>query len=272
MAVNLICRNTSLKLIYPMWNTVQCLRLLSKNKGEKCENERREMHEYPFHQRSSNKLDSMENFISDLTTRKLNKWNELRKEAINRNQSQSVEIASSDEQKRLIDEIHSCLDTHDDERLEMLIRKYLHSFDNAQTNFSALPRIVLLEVLELFCREGNRDLAGLLFRHFKTINLEFYNEHSSYFEILDLELRWKTAHNVDELLRRFEQKYLETSNKVNKSDRTMLRKLCLVMIDDTISRKGESAMIKLRESIERVSEESRDYQMMFDLWRKLFER
>jgi hypothetical protein len=207
----------------------------------------------------------MENFISDLTARKLNKWNELRKEAINRNQSQSVEIASSDEQKHLIDEIHSCLDTHDDEMLELLIRKYLHNF----TGSAALPRIILLEVLEFICREGNKELYQLLINHIKTINSEFYYEHSTYFEVLDLELCWKTGQNVDELLEVFEMKYLENSEK---SKRILLKKFCLVMINDTISRKGESVVIKLKESIERICEQSRDYQMMFDLWRKLFER
>jgi hypothetical protein len=207
----------------------------------------------------------MENFISDLTARKLNKWNELRKEAINRNQSQSVEIASSDEQKHLIDEIHSCLDTHDDEMLETLIRKYLHNF----TGSAALPRIILLEVLEYMCREGNKEIYQLLINHIKMINLEFYNDHKTYFDVLDLELCWKTGQNVDEVLKLFEMKYLQN---LDKSKRILLRKFCLVMINDTISRKGESVVIKLKESIERICEQSRDYQMMFDLWRKLFER
>lgn len=228
-----------------------------------------------------NELDSMENFISDLTTRELNKWNELRREAINRNQSQSFEIASSDEQQRLIDEIHSCLDTHESCELEKLIRKYLHASTDSRQSIAILPRIVLLEVMEFACRNGDVEIYKSLIAHLKERNLCFMNEHMTYFEIIELELEWKTAgNNVDEILEKFSRKYLELSqsysdevlkNKI-KSHKSMLRKLGIVMIDDTIASKGESAAIKLRESIEKICEVTRDYQLMFDLWRKLFER
>lgn len=226
-------------------------------------------------------LDSMENFISELTTRELNKWSELRREAINRNQSQSaVDIASSDEQQRLIDEIHSYLDTCDCSELERLIRRYLHE-SAARQSAAPLPRIVLLEVLEFLCRSGSVECYKSLIAHLRAGNVDFFDEHRTYFEILDLELEWKTAGNtVDDVLTRFKRKYLEFSlrhcdesvQSRNKSHKSMLRKLCAVMIDDTIASKGESAAIKLRESIEEICEESRDYQLMFDLWRKLFER
>lgn len=222
----------------------------------------------------------MENFISELTTRELNKWSELRKEAINRNQSQSVDIASSDEQQHLIDELHGCLDTHDASELERLIRRYLDDSAGRQSA-APLPRIVLLEVLEFLCRSGSADCYKSLIAHLRAHNHDFFREHLTYFEILDLELEWKTAGNsVDEVLERFTRKYLEFSlrhsdvslHNENKSHKSMLRKLCAAMIDDTIASKGESAAIKLRESIEEICEESRDYQLMFDLWRKLFER
>lgn len=90
---------------------------------------------------------SMESFISDLTRRKTNKFNQLREENFKRNQS--VEI-TNDEQNDLIEEIRKCLDARDDEELEGLIDRQIDKWID-ERRFQ-LPRSIVCEILEYSSR------------------------------------------------------------------------------------------------------------------------
>lgn len=204
-------------------------------------------------------LDSMESFISDLTQRKVNKWNE-RLETLNRNQSQ-VKIASA-VQRELIEEIHNCLDTFDSEELENVIDKSLNA---------RLPRSVICEALEFSSSTGNCGLFHKLTGSMKRSDAEFYNRNRIYFETLNLELDLRTnGDNFDELIERFAVIYKESILNETAMKQTM--KFYAMMIQDCVDKRGESTTLRLKERIAQLCLNVRNHQLLFELWRKLFER
>lgn len=203
----------------------------------------------------------METFISDLKERQVNKFNQLRREQIRWNQSRSK---ISDEQHDLIEEINDCLDTRDEQALESAIDKWL------ENPIPQLPRATLCEVVEFSSSVGNAELYGKLIALIKASDPELYADNLSYFHSLRLELDWRIGKNIDELIEKFESMYKQgLSNEVAMEHAT---KLSTIMIQDAVERKGESVVIKLKARIEAMCKESGDYQLLFDLWRNLFER
>lgn len=203
----------------------------------------------------------METFISDLTQRKVNKFNQLRRENIRRNQSQAqINVV----QHELIEEIYSCLDERDEEQLEELIDKWLEKPTHR------FPRSALCEVLELSSSTGNAELFRKLMTFTQVYDPEFYDENVSYIDALNLELDWRTGQNIDLMIDKFETMY-KRSLYDDEMTKHMLR-LSSTLIQDCVSKKGESVVIKFKDRFERMCRESKDYQLLFELWRNLFER
>ena len=203
----------------------------------------------------------MESFISDLTARKVNKFNQLRRESFRRNQSQAkISVRHHD----LIEEIYECLDSRDEEALERLTNKWLENPSNQ------LPRSVLFEMVEFASSMGNTQLFHKLISYTKAFEPELHEENFCYFETLNLELDWRTGRNVDQLIENFEMLYKKSfSDEV--TSRHMM-KFCSVMIQECVEKKGEAVVLKLKDKIEKMCDESKDYQLLFELWRNLFER
>lgn len=210
----------------------------------------------------------MESFVNDLAKQKTNRWLQLRKETIN-SRIQSQEETTSAEQRDLIDDVHSSLDLHDEERLEKLI---VDAWEEKHI-IHLLPCAVLCEVLEFSSSVGNEKLFEKLFAQLKSQYSEFYTQNSVYFGGIELEFRWKTnATNIDEILRKFEEFYKKSI--VDERNTKQIMRFCSVIIEDCVEKRGESAVIKLKERIEAMckGENSKDYQLLFELWRRLFER
>lgn len=204
----------------------------------------------------------MEIFISDLTMRKVKEFNQLRSESIRWTQTQ-VEI--SEQQHDLIDAIYECLDSRDEEALGSVINKWL-----VEKPATQLPRSTFCEVVEFSSSMGNTELFHKLISYTKTFEPEFHEENLSYFETLNLELDWRTCGNVDRLIENFESLYKKSlSDEVTTRHMT---KFCSVMIQDCVNKKGEAVVLKLKDKIEKICDESKDYQLLFELWRNLFER
>lgn len=203
----------------------------------------------------------MEAFISEITTNKINKFNQIKKEINKRNQSHP-EI--SEKQHVLIEEIYRCLDEREETTLESVIDKWL----NKQS--IQLPISTLCELVEFSSSMGNTELFHRLNSYTKNFEQEFYKENSCYFEALNLELDWKTGRNIDQLIENFEALYRTSISDEVKSKPMM--KLFSVMIKDCIAKKGESFVIKLKDKIVKLCNESQDYQLLFELWKNLFER
>lgn len=203
----------------------------------------------------------METFISDLRERETNKFNQLRREQIRWNQSQSKISA---EQHDLIEEIYNCLDTRDEEAVESVIDKWL------ENPIPRLPRATLCEVVEFASSVGNAQLYGKSIALIKASDPELHADNLSYFHSLNLELDWRVGKNTDELIDRFELMYKQSFSI--EGARKHATKLSTIMIQDAVERKGESVVIKLKARIEAICEETGDYQLLFDLWRNLFER
>lgn len=203
----------------------------------------------------------MESFISDLTTREINKFNQLRRESTRRNQSQAT---ISVKQHDLIEEIYDCLDSRDEGALESVIDKWL------EKPTIQLPLATLCELVEFSSRTGNTELFHKLIDYSTTFEPYFHKENLSYFQTLNLELDWRTGTNVDQLIENFETLY-----KKSFSDEVASRHMAScynVMIKDCVEKKGEAAVLKLTDKIVKMCDESRDYQLLFELWRNLFER
>jgi len=234
MAVSFLRIKSSLRLYYPLYNVLQSFRLNSANR------------------------DSMETFISELTTRKINKFNKLRGE-IRRNQSQAD---ISVKQRDLFKEIYDCLDSRDEEALESVIDKWLEKPIQ-------LPLATLCELVEFSSKTGNTKLFHKLIVYTTTFEPDFHKEKLSYFEALNLELDWRTGTNVDQLIENFESLY-----KKSFSDEVASRHMasCFnAMMKDCVEKKGEAVVLKLKDKIVKMCEESKDYLLLFELWRNLFE-
>ncbi|CRK89470.1 CLUMA_CG003208, isoform A [Clunio marinus] len=202
----------------------------------------------------------MESFISELTQRKSEEFNKLRMNIkLNKVQNEitSIELQTS------IEEIYNCLDTHDGERLMIEIDKCLQKTD------CKLPRYVLCETSEYASANGNAELFTILQTFIKMTDENFYKSNYMYFKSLSLELDWRSGKNIDQVLEEFEINYRKSF-----SDQTLLKhmtKLCNVVMQDAVEKRGESTVIKIKHRIEKISEETKDYQLLFILWRKLFE-
>lgn len=204
--------------------------------------------------------DSIESFISDITQRRQEKFNQLRRENTKRNQMEVTPVEGND----VIDKIHNCLDARDEDELTIVIDSWLEKPANT------LPRSVIGNVLAFASSVGNRELFKKLIAHAKHCDSPFYEENFSLIETLYLELDWRTGKNIDQLIEKFELMY-----KRNISDELLtkrMEKLCSIMIVDCVEKKGESVVVKLKEKLEQMCEESKDYRLLYDLWRNLFER
>lgn len=188
----------------------------------------------------------------------------MRKELIySRNQSQEETITSA-EQHDLIDDIHRGIDLFDEKSLEKIIEAW------AEKQSVDLPHAVLCEALEFASSVGNRKLFGKLLALIKTNSSEFYASNLIYFDGIDLELEWKTSTNTDDLLQKFEEFYKKSI--ANDKNTKLIMRFCSVIIEDCVEKRGESAVIKLKDKIENLCQTSGDYRLLFELWRRLFER
>lgn len=180
-----------------------------------------------------------------------------------RNQLQ-IDIKAVEGNDVLIDEIHKCLDSRDDNDLTSLIDNWLGNRRNK------LPRSVIYEILEFSSGAGNRLLFEKIIDHARHSDFDFYKESFAFIEPLILELDWRTGKNIDQLIENFAILYKKrTSDEVITKQ---LEKFCSIMIRDSVEKKGESVVVKLKEKIEQICGETKDYRLMYDLWRQLFER
>lgn len=205
----------------------------------------------------------MEDFISELTTRKQSKFNQLRLNIMKRNQSQD-EITSV-EQNDLIEEILNCCSEMESnsEKLESLIDKWIIERPRS------LPRSVLDEMLEFSFRDGRHATIHKCLKLIHLADPEYFKENQNYWS-LELDWRKGNVQNIDIFLGKFEVMYEKCINDENRMKQ--IAEFALVMIKDCVETKGESFVIKLRDKLEKICEHSNDYRLLFDLWRNLYER
>lgn len=262
MAVNFIGLKNNVRLVYPLWSMLQTFRLNSRNKGE-----RRDGRVSAASVLQNVEIaDSMENFISEITKRSADRvasmTNSIKVANLRRNQSQEEITDEGDGQLELIEEIHNCLDASDEDELENLVSKWIGGG-------SALPRAVICEVLEFASRSGRH---GMFHKTLAQLDAGFLEANGNYFELLALELDWKSGQNIDQLLERLESMHNQSCRGDEIKMRQDFRRFCSFIIKDSVAKKGEAAVIRLRRTLEKLCEQTNDYQLLFDLWRNLFDR
>lgn len=179
--------------------------------------------------------------------------------------NQLEEKIASDEQSDIIEKIYNCIETRDEAELELVIDKC-----SLESPKRMLSRSIICELLEFAGRVGSSALFKKLDSQLATLHPKFYEENLKFIEILALEVEWKTGQNIDQLIEKFHFMY-----KKNISDEVLssrMRKLSSRMIEDCVGKKGESSVVKLRELLEKLCDETTDYKLLFELWRNLFER
>lgn len=258
MAVNFIRLKNNVRLFQPLWSMLQTFRLNSRNKGERRDGRVTS----PSVLQNVEIADSMESFISEITRRSADKFNQLRVANLRRNRSQDEITDDSDGQSALIEEIHNCLDSSDEDELEDLINKWIRLG-------LTLPRAVICEVCEFASRSGRREMFH---KTLAQLDSDFLKANGNYFELLSLELDWKSGRNIDQLLERFEVMHKLSCLGDEIKMRQDFRRFCSFIIKDSVAKKGESAVIRLKALLEKLSEETNDYQLLFDLWKNLFDR
>lgn len=202
----------------------------------------------------------METFISDLTQRRTNKWNELRKETETLSRNQSQDEIASDEQHALIEEIYNCLDSHDDgDELENVIDEWQRKYENP------LPRELLHELFEFTNGVGKLELLRKLVEHIRNFDV-YYDEAI----VRELEYDWKSGKNIDQLIDRFQ--VLFRDSVADELKMKYIMKFYAIMVKDCVEKRGESVVLRLRDKIEPICIDTKNYRLLFDLWRKLFER
>lgn len=168
----------------------------------------------------------------------------------------------------VIGEIHNCLDMQDEEQLTIIIDSWLET-----PTVNKLPRSIILELFKFASGAGNLELWKKLIAHAKHFSPEFYQESSAFIAIFNLELDWRTGKNIDQIIEKFELLYTKCiSDEVLTKQIDLLEEFCSVMIRDSVEKKGESVVVKLKEKLEQMCEKSKDYHLLFDLWKNLFER
>lgn len=108
----------------------------------------------------------------------------------------------------------------------------------------------------------------------------YYEENEELFDFLYRFIAWKSndLKNIDMLINRLSRLYEKSTKgdgKGRENNETLIHQLKILthtLIEDVISKHGSSVIVKLRNSFEDISKETRDYEMLYILWRKLFER
>lgn len=102
----------------------------------------------------------------------------------------------------------------------------------------------------------------------------YYDEQGELFQFLNQIILWKRddLKNIDIIINRFSRLYVKCHEENNETMIHYLRFLTQTLLKFVIDKHGSSAIIKFRNSFEKICEKTHDYELMYILWRKLFER
>ena len=105
----------------------------------------------------------------------------------------------------------------------------------------------------------------------------FCEEQGDFLKFLNQIILWKQNdlknQNVDNIIEIFTRLYEESIEEKKKESMTKnLELLSQTILDFTIKTHGTFVVVKLRNSFEKICEKTSDYELLYTLWRKLFER
>lgn len=105
----------------------------------------------------------------------------------------------------------------------------------------------------------------------------YYEEQNDFLKFLNQIILWKKNdlknQNVDKIIEIFSRLYEKSIEEKNNESMTQnLGVLSQTILDFSIKTHGTCVVVKLRNSFEKICEKTSDYELLYTLWRKLFER
>lgn len=102
----------------------------------------------------------------------------------------------------------------------------------------------------------------------------YYEQNEELFEFLYQFILWKSndLKNIDTIINRLSEMYEKSLRENNETLICQLRFVTQALLDKLIDRHGSGVIVKLRNSFEVICKRTQDYEMLYILWRKLFER
>lgn len=103
-------------------------------------------------------------------------------------------------------------------------------------------------------------------------DLKFYEENEPFLLFLKNFILWRQKMiDIDVFINSLSNFYQQKS-KVENDSMMYQRKVITQIIEELLNKHGSSAVVKIRKSFETICEKSHDYELLYILWTKLFER
>lgn len=207
----------------------------------------------------------MEKFVRELNEKNSEKWIKLKSLKTLKPQP----IADMQPLRKIDNQVDNieyqliiALEHDDDELVSSLIEK-------AIADGISPSRHIIIDLLDYLISNCDSKLVGKLIETIREKDPEFYFKNQQ-FAIQKLELRWLDHPNMDEIVEDIGRIYI--ASQLDENLAAQMTRLIQKILRDAIENKGEASVVKLRQKCEEICEQIKDYQLLYDLWRKLFER
>lgn len=123
----------------------------------------------------------------------------------------------------------------------------------------------------LACGEGGMKFYEKFINLLHTYDTNYYEENEQFLKLLKDHVLWRqNMSDIDVIINSFSNSY--QPNSVNEESLMYQRKVITQILDDVLNKHGSSSVVKLRKSFETICEKCHDYELLWILWTKLFER
>lgn len=105
-----------------------------------------------------------------------------------------------------------------------------------------------------------------------TYTPKYYQENEGSLMFLKNFVLWRQKGDIDIIIRSLSTLNQPWPTKVNDESAMYQRRVIIRILDEVLNKHGSSAVVKLRKAFEEICEKSHDYELLYILWTKLFER
>lgn len=102
---------------------------------------------------------------------------------------------------------------------------------------------------------------------------KYYEENEVFLEFLKNFILWRLKEiDIDIIINSLSNLYEHPTRTESDESKIYQHKVITKIIEDMLTKHGNSAVVKIRKSFEAISEKSHYYELLYVLWTKLFER
>lgn len=102
----------------------------------------------------------------------------------------------------------------------------------------------------------------------------YHAENEEFLNFLYHFMSWKSNEfrNIDMIINRLSSLYEKSLLENNETLNNQMAFLTYRLLEDVIDKHGSGVIVKIRKSFEKICKKTQDHEMLYILWRKLFER